>query len=89
VALCRRGNLARTAHRDLPPEVRVRLPADRFSDDDVVTFYAHLTKRDTRVAPGSWFGEHDRVFRLGFGHLAASDFSTALDRLTGAIPGNR
>ena len=67
----------------------LRLPADRFSDDDVATFYARLTERDTRVAPGSWFGEHDRVFRLGFGHLPAGDFSTALDRLTDALPVSR
>lgn len=67
----------------------LRLPADRFSDDAVATFYARLTERDIRVAPGSWFGEHDRVFRLGFGHLPASDFSTALDRLTDALPGSR
>ena len=83
--------------RDQPVEIVVpdggamcclRLPAERFSDDAVTTFYARLTERDTRVAPGSWFGEHDRVFRLGFGHLSASDFSTALDHLTDALPGS-
>jgi aspartate/methionine/tyrosine aminotransferase len=64
----------------------LRLPADRFSDEAVATFYARLAERDTRVAPGSWFGEHDRVFRLGFGHLPAGDFSAALDRLIDALP---
>jgi aspartate/methionine/tyrosine aminotransferase len=63
----------------------LRLPADRFSDDAVATFYAALAARDARVAPGSWFGEHDRVFRLGFGHLAAGDFTEALDRLADAV----
>ena len=63
----------------------VRLPADRFPDDAVATFYAGLAARDVRVAPGSWFGEPDRVFRLGFGHLAADDFTEALDRLAAAI----
>ena len=63
----------------------LRLRADRFSDDAVRTFYARLAEHDTRVAPGSWFGEHDRVFRLGFGHLSASDFSAALDRLADAL----
>jgi DNA-binding transcriptional MocR family regulator len=67
----------------------LRLPADRFPDDAVAAFYARLTERDTRVAPGSWFGEQDRVFRLGFGHLSGSDFSTALDRLADALPGGR
>ncbi|WET78986.1 pyridoxal phosphate-dependent aminotransferase [Amycolatopsis sp. QT-25] len=64
----------------------LRLPADLFPHDDAVaTFYARLAKSDTRVAPGSWFGEHDRVFRLGFGHLPADDFSTALGRLADAL----
>ncbi|MBM7494461.1 aspartate/methionine/tyrosine aminotransferase [Micromonospora luteifusca] len=63
----------------------LRLPADRFSDDAVTAFYAHLTERDTRVAPGSWFGEHDRVFRLGFGHLSAADFSAALACVADAL----
>jgi aspartate/methionine/tyrosine aminotransferase len=63
----------------------LRLPADRFSDDAVRTFYARLAERDTRVAPGSWFGEHDRVFRLGFGHLSGSDFSAALKCLADAL----
>jgi aspartate/methionine/tyrosine aminotransferase len=63
----------------------LRLPFDRFPDDAVASFYARLAERDTRVAPGSWFGEHDRVFRVGFGHLPADDFSTALDRLADAL----
>jgi aspartate/methionine/tyrosine aminotransferase len=67
----------------------VRLPADRFSDEAVADFYARLTELDTRVAPGSWFGEHDRVFRLGFGHLPADDFTAALDRLAHALTAGR
>jgi aspartate/methionine/tyrosine aminotransferase len=63
----------------------LRLPSDRFADDTVATFYQRLGERETRVAPGSWFGEHDRVFRLGFGHLAAAEFSNALDRLADAL----
>lgn len=65
----------------------LRLPANRFSGEAVTTFYARLAERDTRVAPGSWFGEDDRVFRLGFGHLPAGNFSTALDRLSDALAG--
>jgi len=63
----------------------LRLPADRFPDDAVDAFYARLARLETRVAPGSWFGEPDRVFRVGFGHLAAPDFSAALDRLAAAL----
>ncbi|WP_243866628.1 pyridoxal phosphate-dependent aminotransferase [Actinophytocola oryzae] len=61
----------------------LRLPADRGTD----AFYARLARNGTRVAPGSWFGEQDRVFRLGFGHLPVEDFTTALDRLGDAITG--
>lgn len=67
----------------------LRLPADRFSDDAVTAFYARLAEHETRVAPGSWFGEDDRVFRLGFGHLPIEDFSTALDRLGDALSKSR
>lgn len=58
----------------------LRLPTDRYE-----AFYARLAELETRVAPGSWFGEHDRVFRLGFGHLPAQDFTAALDRLAEAL----
>lgn len=63
----------------------LRLPRDRWDDRAVRAFYAALAERDTRVAPGSWFGEEDRVFRLGFGHLPPPVFKAALDRLAGAL----
>lgn len=58
----------------------LRVPADRLAG-----FYERLEGLDTRVAPGSWFGEDDRVFRLGFGHLPPADFTAALDRLASAL----
>ena len=63
----------------------LRLPRDQVPDDAVPAFYSRLAARDTRVAPGSWFGEEDRVFRLGFGHLPPADFTEALARLTDAL----
>jgi len=63
----------------------LRLPTDRFSADAVGEFYARLGKLDARVAPGSWFGAEDRVFRLGFGYLPPAEFSAALDRLGDAL----
>lgn len=63
----------------------LRLPRAHVPDDEVAAFYARLAARDTRVAPGSWFGEEDRVFRLGFGHLPAADFTEALARLADAL----
>jgi len=63
----------------------LRLPTDRFPDEAVPAFYERLAVRDTRVAPGSWFGEHDRVFRIGFGHLPIDELSAALDRVADAL----
>lgn len=64
----------------------LRLDAERFADDEAVAvFYRRLVRHEVRVAAGSWFGEHDRVFRLGFGHLAPADFTAALDRLAAAL----
>lgn len=63
----------------------LRLPEDRFGPRQVQAFYAQLAARETRVAAGSWFGEDDRVLRLGFGHLRVSEFTEALARLGDAI----
>jgi aspartate/methionine/tyrosine aminotransferase len=59
----------------------LRLPPDRFGDEAVEAFHRGLAGRETRVAHGSWFGEDDRVFRLGFGHLEPAEFTAALDRV--------
>ncbi len=63
----------------------LRLPDAEFSDEAVTAFYARLAENDTRVARGSWFGDEDRVFRLGFGSLPLDVFSKALDRLADAL----
>jgi hypothetical protein len=81
------------AHGDavefLPPDggalCCLRLRRDRFDEPAVRRFYAALAQRDTRVAAGSWFGESDRVFRVGFGHLPAREFESALDRVAQAL----
>jgi len=63
----------------------LRLRPDYCSDEAVPGFYRRLADLGTRVAPGSWFGEDDRVFRLGFGHLDPKDFTEALARLGEAL----
>ena len=65
----------------------LRLRPDVFPADAVAGFYDRLAALETRVAQGSWFGEDDRVFRLGFGHLDAPDFTEALARLGEALAG--
>jgi hypothetical protein len=63
----------------------LRLPEPEFTDDAVAAFYDRLAENDTRVAHGSWFGDEERVFRLGFGNLPAEQFSAALDRVADAL----
>ena len=67
----------------------LRLPPDRVPDAAVPDLYARLAENDARVAPGSGFGEEDRVFRLGFGHLPPTEFTEALARLAEALPRDR
>ncbi|MEV4534322.1 pyridoxal phosphate-dependent aminotransferase [Asanoa sp. NPDC049518] len=55
----------------------------------VERFYAALPALDVRVGRGSWFFESDRVFRVGFGHLAPDLFEEALERLGSAISAAR
>ena len=63
----------------------VRLRRDAFDDVAVARFYRDLEARDTRVAPGSWFGDDARVFRLGFGLLTMPDLDEALRLISAAI----
>jgi hypothetical protein len=44
----------------------VRLKRTVFNDAAVERFYSALTPQGVRVAPGDWFGDERRVFRLGF-----------------------
>lgn len=73
----------------LPPDggalCCLRLRQDRFDGSAVAALYSALAGRDTRVAPGSWFQEADRVFRVGFGHLPLDLFQEALERLSDAL----
>ncbi len=59
----------------------LRMSPDRVPDEAVRGVHDELGRREVRVAPGSWFGEDDRVFRVGFGHLDPTDFTEALSRL--------
>ena len=63
----------------------VRLPESEFGDGQVSAFYTRLAENEVRVGRGSWFGESDRVFRIGFGYLPPTVFSEALDRLADAL----
>lgn len=63
----------------------VRLSPAVFDDDAVTRFYDALAADGVRVAPGPWFGEEARVFRLGFGLLPAPELDAALTLLSAAL----
>jgi aspartate/methionine/tyrosine aminotransferase len=62
----------------------VRLKSSVFDGGAVDRFYESLAREGIRLANGSWFGDEARVFRLGFGLLAAADLEAALARLSAA-----
>jgi hypothetical protein len=56
----------------------VRLKPRIYDDAAVSRFYGALADKGVRVANGAWFGDEQRVFRLGFGLLAMSKLRVAL-----------
>ncbi|MEM8812756.1 MAG: pyridoxal phosphate-dependent aminotransferase [Pseudomonadota bacterium] len=63
----------------------IRLRPEVFDTDGIDRFYEALSERSLRVARGSWFGEVDSVFRLGFGFMTMADLDQALDGLSEAL----
>ena len=63
----------------------VRLKPAVFDEAGVERFYSALKLQGVRVAPGDWFGEEPRVFRLGFGLPTAPELEQALERLSFAL----
>jgi aspartate/methionine/tyrosine aminotransferase len=62
----------------------VQLDPDTFPSARVERFYAELSERRTVVAPGDWFGDDSRVFRLGFGYLPLDELRAGLKTITQA-----
>ena len=63
----------------------LRLKPSVFDDAAVGRFYESLPEERTRVAKGDWFGDEERVFRLGFGLLSIPDLQVGLEALAGAM----
>jgi hypothetical protein len=62
-----------------------RLKPETFDGAAVERFYVALAEEGVRVANGTWFGEEQRVFRLGFGLLTMPDLEAGLKRLSAAL----
>ena len=63
----------------------LRLRTDAFDDRAITRFWELLPSHDLQLASGSWFGENDRMFRLGFGYLPAERLGPALAALSAAL----
>jgi aspartate/methionine/tyrosine aminotransferase len=63
----------------------LRLRADAFDDAAVARFWSLLPRHDLQLASGAWFGESERVFRLGFGYLPPERLAAALSALSAAL----
>lgn len=58
---------------------------DRYTKSAVDDFWARLPNYELQLAPGNWFGESSRIFRLGFGYLEPHTFELALGMLSKAL----
>lgn len=63
----------------------VRLREDVFDAEAVSRFWAGLEEKDLQLAPGNWFGESLRIFRLGFGYLPPDCLIPALRAVSSHI----
>jgi aspartate/methionine/tyrosine aminotransferase len=63
----------------------IRLRPDAFDEAAVSRFWSELPARDLQLASGAWFGESQRVFRLGFGYLPPERLGPALAALSSAL----
>ncbi|MBX2868276.1 MAG: pyridoxal phosphate-dependent aminotransferase [Acidiferrobacterales bacterium] len=63
----------------------LRLRRNVFDGELVTRFYSALKKQDVRVGPGTWFGEDESIFRVGFGLLSMNDLDEALSRVSQSI----
>ena len=63
----------------------VRLRSDVFDEGAVSRFWRLLPACDLQLASGDWFGESQRVFRLGFGYLPSARLGPALAALSSVL----
>jgi aspartate/methionine/tyrosine aminotransferase len=63
----------------------LRLRTDAFDPPAVARFWTVLPQHDLQLACGTWFGESDRAFRLGFGYLPPERLGPALSALSASL----
>ena len=63
----------------------MRLRPEVLDDAAVARFWDLLPNHDVQLASGAWFGESERVFRLGFGYLTLDRLGPALSALSATL----
>ncbi len=63
----------------------LRLRAHAYDPAAVARFWELLPRHDLQLACGTWFGESDRAFRLGFGYLPPERLGPALAALSASL----
>ncbi|SCX71643.1 pyridoxal phosphate-dependent aminotransferase [Variovorax sp. EL159] len=63
----------------------LRMRADALDETAVSRFWDLLPEHDLQLASGAWFGESNRVFRLGFGYLPPDRLGSALSALSDVL----
>jgi aspartate/methionine/tyrosine aminotransferase len=63
----------------------LRLRAGRFNNAAVTRFWELLPQYQLQLASGAWFGESERVLRLGFGYLPPGQLEPALTALSAVL----
>lgn len=63
----------------------IRLKEESVPDSAVDTFSNYAREFEVQLARGPWFGESNRVFRLGFGYVSLAKLGMALRRLHSAL----
>jgi aspartate/methionine/tyrosine aminotransferase len=63
----------------------LRLRAARFDKAAVARFWALLPQYELQLASGAWFGESERVLRVGFGYLPPAQLRPALTALAAVL----
>ena len=61
------------------------LNPDAFWPSGVRHFYGRLAEKRTLVAPGTWFGDSDRVFRLGLAYQPGDQLEKGLEVISDAL----
>lgn len=63
----------------------LRLRVDTFDEPAVARFWHLLPAHDLQLACGAWFGESERIVRLGFGYLPPERLAPALAALSAVL----